>query len=203
MLCSDTCTDKGPLARAEGSTYQTWLPVSNLTVFTGCMFAGKSEALILALQREMAEGRKVLAVKPSLDNRYSESEVVSHSGYRIPALNLDIQAPFECPPDIEVVGVDEVQFFGPLMVEAITRLLQRGVKVLVSGLDLTAKGEPFGVMPQLLCLADTVTKLRATCARCGGSASRSQRTIVSTETVVVGGTSAYEPRCVRCFTPHP
>lgn len=173
-----------------------------LTVFTGPMFSGKTEKLIEILTAKRAAGQVVAAFKPKLDNRYSEDTITSHSKLAFPAQAVSVEDPLwlgHLTAMHDLAGIDEVQFFGPWIVGEITNLLVRGLDVVVSGLDLTFRGEPFGPMPQLLCLADEIHKLGATCARCGGRANRSQRTAASSDAVLVGGAESYEPRCLGCF----
>ena len=181
-----------------------------LTVVTGCMFAGKTDKLIEILDKDP---RQAAVFKPTLDRRYSTEEVVSHSGKRLEANLLPQEGGAEPlwrlledttrgedEPWFKLVGIDEVQFLGPWIVEEVVKLLLFNVDVVVSGLDLTFKGEPFGVMPQLLCYADVVHKLCATCSQCGAPATRSFRTAVSADAVLVGGAESYEPRCLTCFS---
>lgn len=164
------------------------------------MFAGKTEELVRRVRAFEERGRKVQVYKPSLDTRYSVTEVVSHSGVRIAAHPIPVDPLPEIPVG-DVIAFDEVQFFGPSLVGVVETLLRQGATVLVSGLDLTSGGEPFGIMPALLSLADEVKKLRATCSRCGSPANRSQRLVAADGEVWIGGAEAYEPRCRTCFSP--
>lgn len=174
----------------------------SLTVFCGPMFAGKTEGLINALITLKSSGQQVVALKPLLDKRYSEGDLLSHSKKFFPAEAIPTEEPRNLSyliPDYNMVGIDEVQFFGAWIVDEIKNLLSHDVHVAVSGLDLTYKGEPFGVMPHLLCLADEVHKLMSTCSQCKGLANRSHRTVSSGDAVLVGGAESYEPRCLDCF----
>ena len=166
------------------------------------MFSGKTEKLIERLHAAVSSGQIVAAFKPELDSRYSSNDIVSHSRRAFPATSIDVNQRIwlghVCATH-DLVGIDEVQFFGPWIVDEVSNLLVRGIDVVVSGLDLTFKGEPFGSVPQLLCLADEIHKLGATCAKCGKPANRSQRTVESSDAVLVGGEEAYEPRCLGCF----
>lgn len=175
---------------------------ARLEVLVGCMFAGKTEELIKRLMRASRMGRKVEVYKPLLDTRYSLDEVVSHGGLRIPAhVVKDLPAFTGTLPD--VVGIDEGQFFGDSLVPAVHSLLDQGVRVIVSGLDLNSNGVPFEPMPALLALADEVVKLKAVCARCLKEASRSYLyapAVPSEDGILVGGAESYEPRCLSCFT---
>lgn len=173
-----------------------------LTVFTGPMFSGKTESLIHSLLTLEKLGLQVIALKPKLDKRYSKKDIASHSKKFFPAEPLVTTSRKDLGCYIgkyNTVGIDEVQFFDLWIVDEIKNLLANDVNVTVSGLDLTFKGEPFGVMPTLLCLADDVHKLMATCSSCGGLANRSHRTATSGAAVLVGGAEAYEARCLDCF----
>jgi thymidine kinase len=166
------------------------------------MFSGKTERLVERLIQATDHKHVVVALKPRLDDRYANDAIISHSGKSFPAQPIDTKEPcwLGCFTSMhDLVGIDEVQFFGPWIVPQIENLLVRGVDVTVSGLDLTYKAEPFGVMPQLLCFADVIHKLCATCAKCGAPANRSRRTVESDAAVLVGGKEAYEPRCLGCF----
>lgn len=134
-------------------------------------------------------------LKPVIDDRYSMREVVSHDGVRIEAQVISLDGD-DIPHDVDVLALDEAQF---VTAKAVDRLLALRKHVIVAGLDLTWKGEPFGQMPRLMCLADDVVKLRAECARCGAEASRSFRVAGGDSDVLVGGAEKYEPRCVACF----
>lgn len=166
------------------------------------MFGGKTEELIKRLMRASRMGKRVEVYKPRLDTRYSQDEVVSHGGLRIPAHVVEGLPAFTgTVPD--VVGIDEGQFFGESLVPAVEALLSRGVRVIVSGLDLNSQGKPFEPMPTLLAMADEVVKLRAVCAQCLKEASRSYlyATVTpSQDGILVGGAESYEPRCFACFT---
>lgn len=173
-----------------------------LTVITGPMFSGKTERLIARLTEAYDSGKPVAAFKPKIDNRYSEDTIISHSKLAFPAKAIDVEGRVwmgHLAAMHEFVGIDEVQFFKPWIVEEVLNLLRRGLDVVVSGLDLTFSGHPFGVMPELLCLADEIHKLGATCAKCGSMANRTFRTATSTDAVLVGGAESYEPRCLGCF----
>jgi thymidine kinase len=169
-----------------------------LEVVTGPMFSGKTERLIERLKVAQSLGHTVKAYKPKIDGRYATDAIVSHKGRRFEASPVDVTEIEGCH---DTIGLDEGQFFGDPVVEVVTRLVQKGVRVIISGLDLNCWGEPFGPMPTLLSLADDVMKLRATC-KCGADASRSQRIVSSAEAILVGGSESYEPRCLSCFDPH-
>ncbi|MFN8108372.1 MAG: thymidine kinase [Thermoleophilia bacterium] len=179
-----------------------------IEVICGPMFSGKSEELIRRLRRAEIAGQRVLIAKPHIDDRYDISHVVSHSGASIRAVG--VQHPEAIERYLEghdVVGIDEVQFFDPCVVEVCVRLADRGLRVLAAGLDTDFRAEPFGPMPELLARAEIVDKLQAVCHRCGGAATRTQRLVdgmpapFSGDTIQVGALDAYEARCRGCFEP--
>lgn len=170
----------------------------------GGMFAGKSAELIRRLQRATYAKRKVVAFKPSLDDRYHATHIASHDGVQLPAFAVKSSAEIEAlVGDATVVGIDEAQFFDVGLVEVCRALATNGKRVIVAGLDLDYRGVPFGPMPHLLAVAEQVTKVHACCTVCGELAPRSQRIVDSQEQVVVGGASAYEARCIRHWSPEP
>lgn len=179
--------------------------MGSLEVICGPMFSGKTEELIRRLKRAVIARRKVQCFKPRLDTRYEAEMVVSHSAQKIQSTVIDrAQEIWEkLHPDVEVVGIDEVQFLGPGVVEICQKLADRGVRVIVAGLDQDYRGQPFDPMPHLLALAESITKELAICVVCGQPAGRSQRTIAAEERVVVGAAGQYEPRCRNCFSPEP
>jgi thymidine kinase len=177
-----------------------------LEAIVGCMSCGKSEELIRRIKRAVIAKQSVIVFKPSLDSRTDEATIASRDGKQCAAVAID--KPSEVLERLngghQVVGFDEAQFFGPELVPVINQLLERGTRVIVSGLDTDFRGEPFGIVPQVLALADSVTKLTAVCMRCGGQATRSQRLICGqpapydAPTIQVGGDEAYEARCRDC-----
>ena len=175
-----------------------------IEVIAGSMFSGKSEELIRRLRRARIARQKVQVFKPKIDTRFSPEHIVSHSEMRhesIPvATAAEILARVE--PGTEVVGVDEGQFFDQELVAVANELAGRGVRVIVAGLDQDYTGKPFEPMPQLLAVAEYITKTHAICVRCGQTANYSQRTVAVEGRVVVGASDAYEARCRRCFVPH-
>jgi thymidine kinase len=169
------------------------------------MFSGKSEELIRRLRRAEIAGQRALIVKPRIDDRYDIGHVVSHAGAKMRA--VAVSSPSEIPGLVEgydVVGVDEVQFFGPEIVLVVDMLVERGTRVVASGLDQDFRGRPFGAMPELLCRAELVDKLQAVCHRCGGPATMTQRLVdgrpapADGATIVVGALEQYEARCRSC-----
>jgi len=190
-------------------------PQGRLEVITGCMFSGKTEELIRRLERVRIARKKIVLFKPTIDNRYSESAVVTHYGREFAAHLLppgeESLATLErvvgkgAIDDATVVAFDEGNFFSHKLPGLCEDLVARGKRVIVAGLDLTFAGEPFGPMPALMALADDVDKLHAVCVKCGGEATRSQRLIdgkpaPASDTVIkVGGTEFYEARCLSCY----
>ena len=174
-------------------------------VVCGSMFSGKTEELIRRIKRAVYGKQKVQVFKPKLDNRYDDSAVVSHSQLKL--VSTPIERPDEIfqhlKPDTEVVGIDEVQFLGPDVVRVVEELARRGVRVICAGLDQDYQGKPFEPMPQLLAIAEYITKELAICVVCGNPANRSQRLSDSSERVVVGAAGAYEARCRKCHVPEP
>ena len=173
-------------------------------VIAGSMFSGKSEELIRRLRRAKIARQKVQVFKPELDSRFSDNQIVSHSEMRHESANsrsaAEVLAKVE--PDTEVVGIDEGQFFDNDLVNVANQLAQRGVRVIIAGLDQDYTGKPWEPMPQLLAVAEYITKTHAICMKCGQPANYSQRTFESEERVAVGASDKYEARCRRCFVPH-
>ena len=175
-----------------------------IEVIAGSMFSGKSEELIRRLRRAKIARQKVQVFKPEIDSRFSDNQIVSHSEMRHESANIqsaqDMLARVE--PDTEVVGIDEGQFFDDELVNVANTLARRGVRVIIAGLDQDYTGKPFEPMPQLLAVAEYITKTHAICMKCGQPANYSQRTFQSDERVAVGAADKYEARCRRCFVPH-
>ena len=179
--------------------------MGTLEVICGPMFSGKTEELIRRLKRAVIAKRKVQVFKPRIDTRYDETAVVSHSQQRMHSTVVDAAAeiPKRLLPDVEVVGIDEVQFLGRDAVQVCKDLANRGLRVIVAGLDQDYRGEAFDPMPALLAEAEYITKELAICMVCGQPAGRSQRTVAAEERVLVGATNSYEPRCRKCFSSEP
>ncbi|MBO7079553.1 MAG: thymidine kinase [Bacilli bacterium] len=178
-----------------------------LEVICGCMFAGKTEELIRRLKRLEYAKKSYLLFKPKIDNRYSEKEVVSHNLNKKNSIIIENAADLikNLPSNLPyAIAIDEVQFFGEDMIPVIQDLANRGVRVIVAGLDTDFRAEPFGIMPSLLALAEDVTKLHAICQCCGSLASRTQRLIngsparYSDPIILVGAKEQYEARCRHC-----
>jgi thymidine kinase len=172
-------------------------------VITGSMFSGKSEELIRRLRRAIIAKQRVQVFKPALDDRYTAAQVVSHSRWRLEAERVHKAAEIfeKVDPRTEVVGIDEAQFFDEELVTICSHMADLGKRVIVAGLDMDFRGEPFGPMPKLLSIAEEVEKVHAICARCGAPASYTQRLTQAQEQVVVGAAETYEARCRRCFDP--
>jgi thymidine kinase len=175
-----------------------------IEVIAGSMFSGKSEELIRRLRRAKIARQKIQVFKPEIDQRFSNDHIVSHSEIRHESANVqtseDIRARIE--PDTEVVGIDEAQFFDNELIAIANGLAERGVRVIIAGLDQDYTGKPWEPMPQLLAIAEYITKTHAICVKCGQPANYSQRIFESEERVAVGATGMYEARCRQCFVPH-
>ena len=173
----------------------------SIEVICGPMFSGKSEELISRLVRVAIARQRCQIFKPKLDTRYSEECVVSHSGLELKA--EVVGTPAELLEKINwkasVIGIDEVQFFDNDIVGVCEKLADAGKRVIVAGLDLDFRGQPFGPMPELLCKAEYVTKKLAVCMRCGSPAGRSQRLVMDKEQILVGAKDTYEARCRHCW----
>ncbi|REJ79301.1 MAG: thymidine kinase [Acidobacteria bacterium] len=175
-----------------------------IEVIVGSMFSGKSEELIRRLNRAKIARQKVQVFKPKIDDRYAVEEIASHSGMTHiskPVMKAE-ELLAQIDDDTEVVGIDEGQFFDMELVEATNDLANRGVRVIVAGLDQDYMGKPFEPMPQLLSIAEFITKTHAICVKCGNTANYSQRTFESDARVEVGAHGKYEARCRTCFIPH-
>ena len=175
-----------------------------LEVIAGSMFSGKSEELIRRLRRAKIARQKVQVFKPDIDSRYSNDHIVSHSEMRHESANIKsaTEVLAKVDADTEVVGIDEGQFFDNELVNVANTLARRGVRVIIAGLDQDYTGKPWEPMPQLLAVAEYITKTHAICMKCGQAANYTQRTFESEERVAVGGEGMYEARCRSCFVPH-
>jgi thymidine kinase len=174
-----------------------------IEVICGPMFSGKSEELIRRLRRAMFARKRVEVFKPTIDNRYSDDEIVSHGDSRMQSQVVASAADIAANLDwrTEVVGIDEANFMGPQLVEVAQRLADSGKQVIISGLDTDYLGRPFAPVPDLLALAESITKTLAICVRCGNPAKHTQRLRGSEDLIVVGAADMYEARCRRCFEP--
>jgi thymidine kinase len=174
-------------------------------VITGSMFSGKSEELIRRIRRAEIARQRVQIFKPRIDDRFAADHIVSHSDMKMPSLVVATSREIldKVEDRTEVVGIDEGQFFDAGIVQVVNTLADRGVRVIVAGLDQDFTGRPFEPMPQILAVAEYVDKTLAICMQCGAPANRTQRLSTATDRVVVGGASEYEARCRRCFQPGP
>lgn len=172
----------------------------SLEVICGSMFSGKTEELIRRLKRVRIANQRLLVVKPTIDTRFGKEKIVSHD------TNSFVSTPVEeaaqilaLSKDIEVIGVDEAQFFDDNIAAVCEKLAADGIRVIVAGLDMDFSGKPFGPMPLLMAKADHVTKLHAICVRCGAMANYSYRIAAGDNQVLLGATDSYEPRCRQCY----
>lgn len=164
------------------------------------MFSGKTEELIRRLRRAQFANMKVEIYKPAIDIRYSEDEVVSHDSHSIPSTPIDSPASMLLlSSDVDVVGIDEAQFFDDTIVEVAQTLADRGIRVIIAGLDMDFTGKPFGPMPALMAVAEDVLKVHAICVKCGSIANHSHRLSSCDQLVVLGEKDTYEPLCRHCF----
>ena len=164
------------------------------------MFSGKTEELIRRMRRAEFARQRVEIFKPAIDTRYSEEDVVSHDMHTIPSTPIDSSAQILLlSSEIDVVGIDEAQFFDNGLVEVCNQLANNGVRVIVAGLDMDYKGVPFGPIPALCAIADEVTKVHAICVKCGNLAYLSHRTVDNDRRVLLGETAEYEPLCRECY----
>ena len=185
---------------------QAKIAPGRIEVITGPMFSGKSEELIRRLKRAQIARRRVACFKPDLDVRYSSSAIASHSGPMLEALtvaNVEGLKSILMPmiDGVEVIGIDEAQFFDATLVPLATELVHLGKRVILAGLDTTFTGEPFAPIPELMAIADEVIKLSAVCMRCGAPAVHTQRLGSNQSLVLVGAAGVYEARCRACFQP--
>jgi thymidine kinase len=175
-----------------------------IEVITGSMFSGKSEELIRRLRRAQIARQKVQIFKPAVDDRFDDNHIVSHSEMRIPSQNVSSSSDLLrfVAADTEVVGIDEGQFFDANLPAVCTELADAGKRVIVAGLDKDYLGRPFEPVPQLLAIAEYITKTLAICVVCGNPANHTQRLVQSQDRVLLGAQGMYEARCRRCFDPH-
>jgi thymidine kinase len=177
-----------------------------IEVIVGCMFSGKSEELIRRIKRAIIANQKAIVFKPQIDNRYETDKVVSHNGISIKAVVVNNANEIkEIAEDYDVIGIDEAQFFDNLIINIVEDLADNGKRVIIAGLDQDFRGEPFGIIPHLMAIADSVDKLHAICVVCGAVATKSQRLIndkpasYNDPTILVGSKEVYQPRCRKCY----
>lgn len=177
--------------------------IGKIEVITGCMFSGKSEELIRRLRRAKIAKLEVEAFKPAIDNRYSVVEVVSHGGDKVTAIPVSNASDIlsKARRETDVIGIDEAQFFDMSLVDVVRNLARCGKRIVIAGLDMDFRGEPFGPMPQLLAIADEIIKLHAICTVCGEEATMTQRLIdgkparYNDPVIMIGAAEKYEARC--------
>ena len=170
-----------------------------IEVITGCMFSGKTEELIRRLRRAQIAKQKVKIFKPRIDARYSDNSIVSHNEQSLPSILIeDINEVLKYSDDAQVIGIDEAQFFNEEIVSICNSLASQGKRVIVSGLDQDYTGKPFEPVPQLLAVAEYITKQHAICVVCGNPADKTQRKTTESERVIVGAADIYEARCRKC-----
>jgi thymidine kinase len=170
-----------------------------IEVIAGCMFSGKTEELIRRLRRAQIAKQNVKIFKPKIDIRYSENSIVSHSEQSLPSVLIeDINDVLTLGQDAQVIGIDEAQFFSNDIIKVCNQLANMGKRVIVAGLDQDFRGVPFEPMPQLLAIAEYITKTLAICVECGNPADKTQRKTNSGERVIVGASDVYEARCRKC-----
>ncbi|HHU19001.1 MAG TPA: thymidine kinase [Bacilli bacterium] len=178
----------------------------SIELICGSMFSGKSEELIRRIRRAKYGNQNIIVFKPAIDNRYSKETIMTHNGNSINAHPVKSLTDIieKLTPTIDVVGIDEVQFFEKEIVDLVSQLADQGYRVILAGLDTNFRGEPFGVMPELMALSESVTKLNAICPQCGADASRTQRLIdgkpanYDDPIIKIGAAESYEPRCRKC-----
>jgi thymidine kinase len=164
------------------------------------MFSGKTEELIRRLKRAKFAKQRVEIFKPAIDTRYSDENVVSHDSHSIASTPIDSSASILLfTSEIDVVGIDEAQFFDKGLVDVCNQLANNGVRVIIAGLDMDFRGVPFGPMPDLCAIADEVSKVHAICVKCGDLAAYSHRTVKNDKQVLLGETAEYEPLCRHCY----
>jgi len=177
-----------------------------IEVIVGCMFSGKSEELIRRIKRAIIANQKAIVFKPQIDNRYETDKVVSHNGISIKAVVVNNANEIKgIAEDYDVIGIDEAQFFDNSLINIVEDLADNGKRVIIAGLDQDFRGEPFGIIPDLMAIADSVDKLHAICVVCGAVATKSQRLIndkpasYNDPTILVGSKEVYQPRCRKCY----
>jgi thymidine kinase len=183
----------------EFSPHSTPKGTGWIEVIAGCMFSGKTEELIRRLRRAQIAKQTVKIFRPNVDTRYSHDSIVSHSDRSLPSVKLNhISEIINLSKDAHVIGIDEAQFFSDEIVHISNNLADEGKRIIIAGLDQDYRGIPFGPMPQLLAIAEYITKTMAICVVCGNPADKTQRKTSSSELVIVGASDIYEARCRKC-----
>jgi len=183
--------------KANRSNKKGWIEL-----ICGSMFSGKTEELIRRIRRAQFAKQKIELFKPAIDTRYAETEMVSHDATALPSTPVHNAAEillYVSMDTVEVVGIDEAQFFDEGIVDVCNQLANAGIRVVVAGLDMDYLGNPFGPMPKLMAIAEYVSKVHAICTRCGDLAHYSHRTVANDKQVLLGEKDAYEPLCRSCF----
>jgi len=171
-----------------------------IEIITGSMFSGKTEELIRRLKRSEIAQQKVAIFKPKIDNRYSEKDIVSHDSHSIASKPVnEAKEILDYIKDIEVVGIDEAQFFENDLIEVCNQIANKGKRLIIAALDMDFNGKPFGPIPHLLSIAEYVTKVHAICMKCGNLAHYSHRLSETQKLVILGEKDIYEPLCRECF----
>ena len=173
-----------------------------IEVICGSMFSGKTEELIRRMRRAQIARQRVEIFKPAIDTRYSDAEIVSHDEHKLPSIMVkNAQQIISLSLEAQVVGIDEAQFFGKGLVKVAKTLANMGKRVIIAGLDMDYRGEPFNPIPDLLAIAEDITKTHAICVICGNPANFTQRKTKSKNQVVIGASDIYDARCRNCFEP--
>jgi thymidine kinase len=190
-----------PSSMGNLAANSTGCPTGSIEVIVGSMFSGKTEELIRVLRRAEYARQSIQVFKPQIDDRYSLTHVASHDSTMLESTVIDHAAEIylHLRNGTQVVGIDEGQFFDDELVDVANDLAERGIRVIIAGLDMNWKGEPFHPMPALMAVAEVVRKLQAVCVVCGSAASRTQRIVSSPEQILVGDRLSYQARCRRCF----
>jgi thymidine kinase len=171
-----------------------------IEVICGSMFSGKTEELIRRMRRAQIARQRIAIFKPAIDTRFSETEIVSHDDQKLPSMIVkNAQQIIPLALEAQVVGIDEAQFFGKALVRVCKTLANMGKRVIIAGLDMDFRGEPFNPIPDLLAIAEDITKTHAICVICGNPANFTQRKTKSKNQVVIGAADIYEARCRNCF----
>jgi thymidine kinase len=182
------------------SDLNTGKRTGTIEVITGSMFSGKTEELIRRMRRAGFAKQKIEIFKPAIDTRYSATDVVSHDENSIRSTAVENSSNILLlSNDVDVIGIDEAQFFDKHLVDVVVQLANQGIRVIVAGLDMDFKGQPFGPMPGLMAIADFVTKVHAVCVRCGSNALFSHRMSDKEQIVLLGEKDIYEPLCRPCY----
>ena len=176
---------------------------SSIEVICGSMFSGKTEELMRRLRRAKIAGLRTEIFKPTIDTRYAQEEVVSHDRNRIASTPIDTaEALLLLASNVDVIGIDEAQFFDPRLPQVVEQLADQGIRVILAGLDMDFKRQPFGPMSTLCAIADSVDKIHAICIECGSWASYSYRLVSGQEQVMLGEANEYRPLCRTCYLKH-